>query len=160
MSTGAGFSWCWEEHGHGWGPEHSSRTPDHRGINEVQADTLWRLTMGLAFCRLFPGTRLHLQPQSLSIYYPVTDYQRPNLASQSLRHSCNFCLGHIVEKKGVLGSFPGLSVFQNVVFSKCCEVPKLKHVPSQVCRTPNSPTCQMVNSVGVQGLTGSSRALP
>lgn len=33
MSTGAGFSWCWEEHGHGWRPEHSSR--EHQTIEEL-----------------------------------------------------------------------------------------------------------------------------
>lgn len=78
---------------------------------------------------------------------------RPNLAFLSL---CNFCIGPVFEKMGVLGSFPGLSGFQNVVFLSCCEALKL-HMSLVKCVGPQ--THRSAITVGVGGPVGLSHAL-
>lgn len=67
---------------------------------------------------------------------------------------CNFCVGPVFEKMGVMGSFPGLSGFQNVVFLSCCEAPKLhmslvKCIGPQTHRSANSDYCGGRGSVGL-----------
>ena len=69
--------------------------------------------MGFRLWLLSPCTGLYPELPSFSIHYPVMNDKRPNLAFLSPR---NFCLAHMFEKMGTLGSFPGHSGFQNMVF--------------------------------------------
>lgn len=123
--------------GAGAGPESGLSTSSHQPSSRKERRAGTRPQTGFKLWKFFPHPCLYLELRSCAIYDPVMDSHeaKPCFPISLQKLSPGF------EKMGVLGSFPVLSGFQNV-FLSCCEVPKLKHVSSQVHRTPNSSKCQ------------------